>query len=391
MDPDRIHQYESRVKEIAVGVQLRRQQGALALTSAIWLVFFLGMTALAFDIGHLLIVRNELQNAADAAALAGANCLDKTTAGSDCSNIPSPTINWAIASTKATNSIGRNKSDGTALIDGTVQTGYWNVNGGTALQPTSLSPLGPCTRVAGTMTTACDKPAVMVTLSRASGNNGGAVGSLVASMFGGTAIPISASAVAVLSAPGRVLPGSLVPIAINSCMYDLYWDSTTNSPKTATSTDLNGVPQVIGQPWEVRIGSSYHYPNCESGQWTSFALDVNNVPAVRDLIANGNPTPLDIGSQTWIEPGTKSSLYDDLDAKYPSPPGADVTLLVVDNPVGWSTNTQTPIVAFAGFHISDINKQDKYVQGHFIKGAMTSGANGIGPSYGVYTPPRLAQ
>lgn len=363
----------------------------MAFTLAVWLTFFIGIAALAFDIGHLLIVRNELQNGADAAALAGANCLNKTTAGSNCTNITSPTLNWTIASTKATNSIALNKSDGTGLIDGTVQTGYWNVNGGTALQPTSLSPLGPCTVVAGMMTTACDKPAVMVTLRRAAGNNGGPVGSLVASMFGGTAIPISASAVAVLSSPGRVLEGSLVPIAINKCMYDLYWDSATNSPKTATSTLLNGVPQVIGQPWEVRIGSSYHYPNCESGQWTSFGLDRNDVPTVRDLIANGNPTPLQTGDQTWIQPGTKSSLYDDLDDQYPSPPGADVTVLVVNNPVGWSTHTQTPIVAFAGFHISNVDKKDKYVQGHFIKGGMTSGAGGFGPYYGVYTPPRLAQ
>ena len=370
---------------------MKRQKGVMALTAALLLTFLAGLAALAFDIGHVLIVRNELQNGADAAALAGVNCLNKTTAGSDCTSIPSAILNWTMASTKATNSISYNKSDGTSLVNGTVQTGYWNMNGGTALQPTSLSPLGPCTIVAGTMTTPCDKPAVMVTLRRSSGNNGGAVGSLVASMFGAASTPISATAVAVLSSPGSVLPGSLVPMAINKCMYDLYWDASTNTPKNATSTDLNGVPQTIGQPWEIRIGSSYHYPNCESGQWTSFALDRNDVPTVQDLIANGNPTPLGIGDPTWIEPGVKAVLYDNLDARYPSPPGADVTVLVVNNPIGWSTNTQTPIVAFAGFHITLISKKDNYVRGHFINGATTSGANGIGPHYGIYTPPRLAQ
>jgi len=374
-----------------MSVYLSRQQGAMAITAAIWLVFFLGMTALAFDVGHLFIVRNELQNAADAAALSGANCLNKTTAGPDCTATPSTTINWTMASTKATNAIGLNKSDGTGLISGTVQTGYWNVNGGTALQPTSLSPLGSCTVVAGTMTTTCDKPAVMVTLRRASGSNGGAVGTLIASMFGGSAVSISASAVAVLSSPGSVLPGSLVPVAINQCMYGLYWDALSNSPKSATTTMLNGVPQVIGQPWQLRIGSSYHYPNCQSGQWTSFALDRNDVPSVNNLINNGNPSPLQIGDPTWIEPGTKAAVYDTLDAKYPTPPGADVTVLVVNNPIGWSTNTQTPIVAFAGFRIDEVNKKDKYVEGHFIKGSMSSGASGIGPYYGIYTPPRLAQ
>jgi Flp pilus assembly protein TadG len=390
MDACRLDKNEPRVKEAAMSINLSNQRGAMAVTAAVWLVVFLAITALAFDIGHLFIVRNELQNGADAAALAGANCLNKTAAGSDCTNVPAPAINWAIASTKATSSIGFNKSDGTGLINGAVQTGYWNVNGGTALQPTTFSPLGPCTIVAGTMTTACHKPAVMVTLSRASGSNGGPVRSLVAAMLGGNAIPVSARAVAVLSSPGSVLKASLIPMAINKCMYDLYWDIAANGPRLATTTTLNGVPQTIGQPWEVRIGSAYHYPNCESGQWTTFKVDNNDVPTVRDLIANGNPEPLAIGEQTWIEPGTKSSLYDDLEAKYPSPPGADVTVLVVDNPVGWSTNTRTPIVAFAGFHISNVNKKDKYIQGHFIKGSITSGASGVGPYYGVYTPPRLA-
>ena len=371
----------------------RKQQGAMALTASLWLIVFLGFVALAFNVGHLLIVRNELQNGADAAALAGANCLDKTTAGSDCTTVPSSTLNWSIASMKASNSIALNKTDGASLVNGTVQTGYWNVNGGTSLQPTSLSPIGPCTMIGGAMTTPCDKPAVMVTLERVGGSNGGPVGTLVASMFGGTSVPISARAVAVISSPGTLLPSTqnLIPIAINKCMYDLYWDSATGSPKTADATTLNGVTQVLGQPWKIRIGSSYHYPLCESGQWTSFGQDKNDVPTTRDFINNGNPDPLGIGTETWIQPGTKSSAYDTLSAKYPTPPGADVTVVVVDNSAGWSTNAQSPIVAFAGFHIDDVNKSGKYVEGHFIKGASTAGASGFGPYYGTYTPPRLAQ
>jgi len=355
----------------------KKQKGAMLITVSLWFIALIGLTALAFDVGHLMVVRNELQNAADAAALAGANCLNKTTAGSgtDCTNTKSPTLNWAIASTKATSSIGLNKSDSVGLVDGVVQTGYWNVNGGTALQSTSLSPLGPCTVAGGVMTTACDKPAVMVTLRRDAGSNGGPVGTLVATMFGGTAIPIQASAVAVLSSPGTCLAGCLVPVAINKCMLDLYWDSATNSPKTATTTSLLGVPQTIGQPWEIRIGSAYHYPSCESGQWTSFQQNVNDVPAIRDLIENGNPDPIGIGDNTWNQ--------------YPA--GSEVTIAVVDTN-GLDKLGATPIVAFAGFHITDIKGgSEKYIQGHFIQALTTSGSSGAGPNYGTYTPPRLAQ
>ena len=39
---------------------------------ALGLVAFLGLASLAIDMGHLYVSRNELQNVADAAALAGA-------------------------------------------------------------------------------------------------------------------------------------------------------------------------------------------------------------------------------------------------------------------------------------------------------------------------------
>lgn len=388
-------------KERVVLLKPNKQKGAMLITVSFLLITLVGFAALAFDVGRVLIVRNELQNGADAAALAGANCLNKTTAGTDCTATTSPTLNWAMASTKATNSIGMNKSDNTALVDGTVQTGYWNVNpavGSTTLQPTTLSPLGPCTVVAGVMTTACHKPAVMVTLNRATGNNGGPVVSLVATMFGGTATPIGAKAVAVISSPSTV-QNNLIPVAINKCMYDLYWDYVTGSPKLATSTSLNGVPQVIGTPWELRIGSAYHYGTCTSGQWTSFDQDINSASGIKNLIENGNPTPMAIGDNTWIEPGTKTANYNDLDAKYPTPSGPyplspinDVTVIVVDLATDLTSKGVAPIVAFAGFHIDDVQGgSDKYVQGHFVKATIPS-SSGIGPGSGyAYTPPRLAQ
>ena len=53
----------------------RRQSGAAAILVAFLMIVFLGIAALALDIGYLYVVRTELQNAADAAALAGAGRL----------------------------------------------------------------------------------------------------------------------------------------------------------------------------------------------------------------------------------------------------------------------------------------------------------------------------
>ena len=371
----------------------------MLITTALWFLALIGLSAVVVDVSHLMVARNELQNAADAAALAGANCLNKTPAssGTNCTQTPSSSLQWSRAAARAFSAITLNQADGTTLGAGLTQaeavsTGYKNLLAGaqSGLQPITLSPVGTY-----------DKPAVMVTLSKDSGKNGGPVQTLITRMFGGAAQPMSASAIAVISNPGTVGASAVIPQAINKCLYDLYWDAASNSPRLATTSTLNGVPQVIGTPWELRIGSAYHYPSCDSGQWTTFAQDTNDTGSVRQLIANGNGSPLALGDATWIQPGTKSSLFDDLSDRYPtplSPPTAntsaalDVTLLVVDQPNGLNTKGTAPIVGFAGFHITDIQGgSGKYVQGHFISASTTAGSGGIGPNFGTYTPPRLAE
>ena len=383
----------------------KQQNGSVLVLAAGILIVLTGFAVLAIDVGRIYIVRNELQNAADSAALAGANCLDRQSLGgstTECTAAYATTLNWTRASAKAVDQLSKNSASNIAIssIDSghQVNVGYWNVNGGTALQPTSLSPLGPCTVVAGVMTTACDKPAVSVSITKDAGKNNGPIAMLTAAMFGGANVPMTAKAVAVLSSPGNVPPSSLIPQAINKCMYDKFWDAATGSPiiYTGTPADPFGL-SVIGQPWEFRIGSAYHYGTCDSGQWTTFDQDVNSQSAVGNLITNGNSTSLKIGDLTWIQPGTKTASYNDLDAKYPTPPtgtgssGWDVSVIVVDT-ADLTQKGTAPIVAFAGFHISDIQGgSGKYIQGHFIANYITPGSGGIGPFYGTYTPPRLAQ
>jgi hypothetical protein len=55
-----------------------RQQGAVAIIVALSLVALIGMLGLVLDLGHLYINKTGLQNAADAAALSGAERLDGT-------------------------------------------------------------------------------------------------------------------------------------------------------------------------------------------------------------------------------------------------------------------------------------------------------------------------
>ena len=69
----------------------QRQRGAVAIMFGLTLVVLFGFMALVFDLGRTYVVRTELQNAADAAALAGAKDLNQKLSG----------ITQAIATVKA--------------------------------------------------------------------------------------------------------------------------------------------------------------------------------------------------------------------------------------------------------------------------------------------------
>ena len=58
-----------------VKVPIQDERGMVAVTMAILLVALLSFAALAVDLSSLFLVRNELQNAADGGALAGARDL----------------------------------------------------------------------------------------------------------------------------------------------------------------------------------------------------------------------------------------------------------------------------------------------------------------------------
>jgi hypothetical protein len=114
-------------------------------------------------------------------------------------------------------------------------------------------------------------------------------------------------------------------------------------------------------PTSFRIGSAYH--DEDGGEWTSFLVDANNVPTIRDLINNGNPTPLKVGDQLWIQPGTKSTLYEDFSVNI-----GKIGLLPVV-PDDFATHEYAPIVAFCAFYVEDAggSGSSAYVQGHFVK------------------------
>lgn len=343
--------------------KLFHQRGSVIVFVALVLPILIGFAALAVDLGRAFVVKNELQNAADAAALAGASGLTKKTADAHDANYAHP--NWVYASTQASAAVQLNHADNRDLADATVEVGYWNIHHQPeGMQATTITP--------GQF----DKPAVRVTIRLAAGQNGGPLNLLFAPIFGERFAEISATAMALISPPEQVAPGALFPTAMAGCLFSYYWDTAAGKPKIDPAT---------GKPYVFKIGSAYHYPPCSSGEWTSFQVDANSVTAIRELISNGNPGSLSVGQSVWIQTGAKSALYGNV--TYPK----DVLVAVVDSV---DTHSYQPIIAFAPFHIiNSVGGTDKYVEGHFIddyKGSLTDIGEGGGIDYGAYTPPVLA-
>ncbi|CAN7491227.1 pilus assembly protein TadG-related protein [Trinickia sp. LjRoot230] len=327
-------------------------------SATLWFLFLVSVLltfgAFAVDLPRVATVRNELQNAADAAALAGAAQLRAGGDGPD----------WAGAASATSAAVPLNSSDGVTLSAASVQTGYWNVTGNPAtLQPTTITQ------------TLYDAPAVQVTITRASGQNGGAIALLLGGFLDSLHSPASATAVAVSAAPSTVGPGGLFPIVVSQCVLDAYWNAQTNEPLIDPST---------GSAYEVQIGNGQLYKgSCSAGQWTSFLTNADDVTTIRGLIASGNPTSLSIGDSIWIEPGVKTAIYSDV------PVGTTILVPVAAN---IDSKTYVPIVAFAAFHVDgSYGGSSKYIEGHFAGGYRVGvAASGIGPAYGVYVVPRLA-
>lgn len=338
----------------AHGLPRRRQRGSVSLWFLLTVTILLTFGAFAVDLPRVATVRNELQNAADAAALAGASKLLSGTDGPD----------WPDAASATTTAVSLNASDGATLTTANVQTGFWNLTG-------SPSTLEAQTITPGTY----DVPAVQVTVTRGAGLNGGAVALLLGGFLDLLSTPTSATAIAVAAAPSTVGAGGLFPMVIDRCVLDQYWNSETNEPTIDPST---------GKPYEFQIGNGQLYGGtCEAGQWTSFLINANDVPTVRGLIANGNPSPISIGDDIWIEPGVKTTIYSDV------PTGMTIVVPVASQ---IDTHSYVPIVAFAAFYVDgSYGDSQKYIQGHFVGGYRIPVQSwGVGPEYGAYVAPRLA-
>jgi Flp pilus assembly protein TadG len=335
-----------------------RQKGSITLTIALLLPVLIGVLALAIDIVYLQLVKNELQNDADAAALAGARSLY------DGSSL---NPQWDPARLKALEAVSLNRAAGQALVNGDAQTGYWNLQG----QPSGLQalPMKP-----GNM----DVAAVQVTVTKANGLNGGPAETFLARLWGVQSLALQATAVAGISSPSQVDAGQAFALVLQECMFKRYWDSNANPPGPT-------LDPATRQPYVFQL-SETPIAGCRPGYWTSF-LHPNSGSNVVSLT---NPEGLAIGDVIWFIDGVKASILDDVEAcsgKVNTSCSHVVVPIVADT----SRNSSDPILAFGCMHIVSVKKSGnvKYVNAQLGSGCTMPASGGAGTGYGVLSPPSL--
>lgn len=302
---------------------IKDQAGAVTVTVAILMFVLVGIAALAIDIGYLLVTRNELQNVADAAALAatnklGNNYLNMTNAEQldyecgtvefsfDCTDIVTVAQEVGLANQAGQVDIVINPND--------VFIGVWDFSIPPPFDPSN----DPFTEQDA-------QPRAVRVIARRDETANNPITTFLAGIFDVDTMAVSAVATASLSGQGTAAEGELeLPIGIDAGFF--------NDP------DEDGFchDEIVLHPTDLSCAG-----------WTSFNLG-NGVPNMRDLISGIEESPeADMQGEFNYSGGVSATLFPDLLTRFKYE-GHDVDedgmplMGDVDDPVTGALPTDTP-------------------------------------------------
>jgi len=338
---------------------LDNSRGAVAVMVAIMMTVLLAMAAAALDIGHALVARNELQNSADAGALAGARALGILYEGMtpaamgtyQLSGGDAATIRTAVQTTAVLNAAA---GVNVTVNAGDVQIGLWN----------------SATR---TMTPTVNQPRSVRVITRRDGTANGPISTFLAGVVGMTSVNVSAVATAELTAIGSTPPAALdLPVAISQLFFSQYgcgdsimlYPSNGNPQSCAGFTTFDQTPSNNAAMLAIingMINGSYQTPSTTAG--TSQLNFTNGTLS--------NPT-WDALVNLFNTKKDANGVWDALVAVYQGS---------ACNPSG-----AIPIIGYANIRITNIQGQPgATIVGNVSCPLFQGGGVGGGPAFGVFT------
>lgn len=341
--------------------KLRDARGVSLIYVALTLVVFLGFAALAIDIGYAMVVRNELQNVADAGALAGARTLGSIYESMSHAAQQAYVCDPSAITPSVMNVAAQNKAGNVSISvpAGDIEIGKWS----------------PPTK---TFTVDLNQPDAVRVTARRDAQANGPVSTFFANVLGIASFDSSAVAIAALTGTSKIGSGGLIPVGISKDWID-------------------STPQFCGQP--IAFYPSNQATGCAG--WNVFT----NTPAADSKLRNDILLPWIGGAYTPpaaelplsfnFTGGTLSNnTFDDFNTlfnlmKTQDGDGDDtawsVFVPVYDNGTGCSNpNTTLPIRGFAAARITQIlYAPSKTIVAEVICELVEPDARGGGGNYGV--------
>src|SRR5262245_41628510 len=262
-------------------LQKKKRRGAVAPLTAVLMIVLIGMVAFAVDIGWMVVAQSELQNAADAAALAGAG------------QLMSPSVQFSLPLQTATNQASILSAAQTSAKTCAKNFASYNLSGGVSslvlldsdIEFGYTTSQGAYTKYTGNVLYATSYPNTIKVTLRLDGTQGGngPLGLFFGSVFGSSTTNLTATASATIytgsvdnfssSGNARILPMTLDVNAWNTFL------ATGQSSDGLTHLDDNGLPQMQVFP----------SPNLAPGNFGYLALDdsSNSSAAIKTWLQNG--------------------------------------------------------------------------------------------------------
>ncbi len=327
-------------------IRYKNESGAILVLSAICLPILLAVSAFVINIATHNVTKQELQNAADASALRGANhYFDSTQVGSP--NFTNAS-NAAIAAAKA------NTVNNTILTDAEIQVSglYWDFSDSKIYQVQSASNTRSL--------------AIKVVLTKSN------VVPFFSGLLGNNVTSIQSTAVAYINSPGKINTGvAALPLVFQDCDYDSNINhSYPNITVKFDSYDDGAFCQ--GVRWgHNREDTSDELYKISKGTDKQFEMEIS------DDVVKGKVKIIQ-------NPLMNNTLFDTIGLKK----NQKVIFPTVNK---LSPGSSQKVTGFNCAVISYVNRDEKTVRFNLSEGCETEEMGGSGPNYGVYKPAKLIQ
>ena len=276
------------------------RRGIAMVTVLVALVALIAAAALAIDVGLVWAARTQLQNATDAAALAGAaNLIDKV----------GPSVTLSEAQTAVHGQAGLNKSvavavpSGVAVDSADILVGHWDL--ATRSFNSSVDVSDP------------DQVNAVDVTARQNGVTNSPVPAIMARILGRDSFSVSARATAYLGFAGRVVPGKLdLPIAIDCCKLrgsDCkadYCDTIASPPNPCALTATVPASQGAATVTCLEFSNTAEQNAC----WTEYSETASSVNTsdITDIVKTGYQGEVDSLYPIFVDNGTKTPVIDEV-------------------------------------------------------------------------------